>query len=419
MFVFETGNSILSQAPRNLILVIIDGPKKGEKVVLRPGEVCVVGRTSAANLACEDQYMSSKHFEVVNRIEDFSVRDLNSRNGTRVRDESISELSLTHSSTVKAGTSIFELAWEHTHEEWGTQMGSSLSMKRNSIFNGPNSALLNRNSSAAYSTAPGEQSHHSDLNSHSGIGSHESNSVDCLHSAIFADQCLRVFHPPTGPIPNDPLSSESLTGGREGVGEGFKRLYCRQTGLGGGSIFFHEGLLGNFSFFAIANFAKLGVDNPTSLPWYPVYPGLDLQSRCSPVAIARKPWLESCQARWGNRLASYDSLMILLTETSVNPEGILRHLHVGMKSLFQTNSASGVGGNGTSFSDSPGNFPWYEPSLMMMFIGGKTESQLCQWIPNEVFGILIPHGMSKTTYAIVRPRYSTLLVDAGFQTIPW
>ena len=68
MFVFETGNSILSQAPRNLILVIIDGPKKGEKVVLRPGEVCVVGRTSAANLACEDQYMSSKHFEVVNRL---------------------------------------------------------------------------------------------------------------------------------------------------------------------------------------------------------------------------------------------------------------------------------------------------------------------------------------------------------------
>ena len=161
MFVPKIGGSILSQAPRNLILVIVDGPKKGERVVLRPGEVCVVGRTSAANLACEDQYMSSKHFEVVNRIEDFSIRDLNSRNGTKIKDEAISELALTNPSTVKAGTSTFEVAWENSPEEWGTQIGSSVSLKRSGSMSSGIAAMPMRNSSSVFSTAPGENSQHS------------------------------------------------------------------------------------------------------------------------------------------------------------------------------------------------------------------------------------------------------------------
>jgi len=404
MFVPKIGGSILSQAPRNLILVIIDGPKKGERVVLRPGEVCVVGRTSAANLACEDQYMSSKHFEVVNRIEDFSIRDLNSRNGTKIKDEAISELALTNPSTVKAGTSTFEVAWENTPEEWGTQIGSSVSMKRSGSLSGNIAAMPIRSSSSVFSTAPGENSQISSYITGEHEVSKAERSQDLVLESLFADQCLRLFHPP-GRIP-------------AGVDD-FQRLYYRPGASDAASSFFHERLLGNLSFFAIANFAKIGVENPSTLPCYPLFPNLDSQARCTPVAIARKPWIESCQSRWATRLASLDSLIILLSETSVSPEALLQQIHLGAKPFAMNASPEDPLSTGMSSHDPLGIFPWYEPSKLMMLIGSKPERGLRQWIPSDISGILIPHGMSHTTYAIVRPRYAGLLLEAGFQSIPW
>jgi hypothetical protein len=75
--------------------------------------------------------MSSKHFEVCNRIETIFVRDLNSRNGTKIFDEAIQERALSQSSRITAGKSVFEVAWEQSNEDWGTHAGSSISIRRN------------------------------------------------------------------------------------------------------------------------------------------------------------------------------------------------------------------------------------------------------------------------------------------------
>jgi pSer/pThr/pTyr-binding forkhead associated (FHA) protein len=125
------GARIVNQFSRNLILLVTDGPRKGHRVVIPPGESRVVGRTTASHVACEDDYMSSKHFEVCNRIETIFVRDLNSRNGTRIFDEAISERALSQSSRITAGKSVFEVAWEQSNEDWGTHAGSSISIRRN------------------------------------------------------------------------------------------------------------------------------------------------------------------------------------------------------------------------------------------------------------------------------------------------
>jgi len=394
------GIRTLNQITRNLVLLIVDGPKKGLKVIVPPGESRVVGRTTAAHVACEDDYMSSKHFEVCNRIENFFVRDLNSRNGTKVFDESISERSLTQTSKITAGKSTFEVAWESNHEEWGTQAGSSVSIRRGaSSFSSQPGPARSFQPDSAYGSSPG--------GSHLGSQSQFESKLVPTNYAIYGSLeervaviCLDLFHAVTNHRRDD---SPAI----------LERLYNWSRIPTPGESFLSDFYLSNLDFFAIASFSKLGVENPANIAWYPLYPAVDPASSISPVAIPKRAWLENCHTKWFDRLSSVDGISFVLTDSLTSPEWILNHLNRGFRDLLSPGTREESLGSASGVK-SGGILPWYSPVELLSTIGTRTEESLAGWIPPAVQGLVFPIRSCRLSFAFVRPETGNALRERGF-----
>jgi hypothetical protein len=390
------GVRILNHYSRNLILSVVDGPKKGLRVIVPPGESRVVGRTTASHVACEDDYMSSKHFEVCNRLEHFCVRDLNSRNGTKIFDETISERSLTQSSTISAGKSVFELAWESLNEEWGTQAGSSISIRRSGSSLGSSASTPSSNDfpPGALPQPTGSQLDvRSAPTNLSIMGSMEER---------LAAMCLDLFHASVSSR-KDPS-----------VVEGFQRLYTWTKPPAPGESFLSDFYLTNLDFFAIASFSKLGVPNPVDHAWYPLYPSVDPASTIFPIAIPKRAWLEGCHIRWFDRLCCVDGVAFVLTDSSRSPEWLMAQLNRGFSDLLTSSSRSTP--VEPSETSSPGLVPWYSPLEMLMACGSRSDEVLSRWIPSAVEGIVFPVRSTRLSLALARPSVARMLRDRDFRS---
>lgn len=391
------GVRILNPYSRNLILSVVDGPKKGLRVIVPPGESRVVGRTTASHVACEDDYMSSKHFEVCNRLENFCVRDLNSRNGTKIFDESISERSLTQSSTVTAGKSVFEIAWEPSQEEWGTQAGSSISIRRSGSSLGP--AL---STPLPTDFSPGSLSHASPSQLDVRLAPTNMSIMGSIEERL-AGICLDLFH--------------ATTSSRREPGEikSFQRLYNWSKPPLPGESFLSDFYLTNLDFFAIASFSKLGVPNPTDHAWYPLYPSVDPASAILPIAIPKRAWLEGCHLRWFERLCSVDGISFVLTDSSRSPDWLMAQLNQGFSDLLTHPNRSAVGEQvATKVS---GIVPWFNPLEILMACGSRSDESLSQWIPTGVEGLVFPVRSTRLSFALVRPGIASALREREFRAV--
>jgi len=395
------GVRIVNQFSRNLILLVTDGPRKGFRVVIPPGESRVVGRTTASHVACEDDYMSSKHFEVCNRIETIFVRDLNSRNGTKIFDEAIQERALSQGSRITAGKSVFEVAWEQSNEDWGTHAGSSISIRRNF------------SSSAFPPSSPnlpsGESANGQSIGSIVSTGMQaEAQSLGTNPSAHgsfderIAGLCLELFH---ASVVLKQAASAPI----------FERLYNWSKPPASGESFLSDFYLTNLDFFAVASFSKLGAANPVNLPWYPLFPNIDPSSAVAPIAIPKRAWLEGCHMRWFERLASVDGVSFVVTDSSRSPEAILRQLNRGFRDML-LRSTREESTNGNSEDTPEGILPWYSPMELLTAIGTRSEESLANWIPSAVEGLVFPIRPSRLSFALVRPGIRLALRDRGFRS---
>jgi len=343
--------------------------------------------------------MSSKHFEVCNRIENFFVRDLNSRNGTKVFDEAISERSLTDTSKITAGKSTFEVAWESNHEEWGTQAGSSVSIRRgSSSFLGTPHIPRSSHPDSAYGSSPGG----SQLGSISQFDSKMMPTNFAIYSSLeerVAAICLDLFHAST----NQRREETALV---------LERLYNWSRQPSPGESFLSDFYLSNLDFFAIASFSKIGVDNPSNIAWYPLYPALDPASSISPVAVPKKAWLENCHTKWFDRLSNVDGISFVLTDSLTSPEWVLSQLNRGFRDLISP--ATREEPNGGASGKSSGILPWYSPVELLSTIGTRSEESLAGWIPPAVQGLVFPIRMSRLSFAFVRPETGAALRERGF-----
>ena len=409
------GIRIVNQFSRNLILLVTDGPRKGHRVVIPPGESRVVGRTTASHVACEDDYMSSKHFEVCNRIEHIFVRDLNSRNGTKIFDEAISERALSQNSRISAGKSVFEVAWEQSNEDWGTHAGSSVSIRRSF----PSSAFP----SSSPNLPSGESPQGSWIGSVLAAGPQaDARGVSTSFSAYgsleerIAGLCLELFHASVAPkqVASTPI---------------FQRLYNWSKPPAAGESFLSEFYLTNLDFLAIASFSKLGVPNPVNLPWYPIFPSVDPASTLSAIAIPKRAWLEGCHMRWFERLASVDGVSFVVTDSSQSPEWLLSQLNRGFREMLLRstreespilNHAKDIPADRISedISEdiSEGVLPWYSPMELLTAIGTRSEEHLADWIPSCVHGLVFPIRPSRLNFALVRPETNSALRGRGFRS---
>jgi len=94
-------------------LIGVSGPFKGTTLVVPEGKVCI-GRDSANHLWVTDPALSRRHCELFRDREGFTIRDLDSHNGTLVNGMPVTEERLRHLDQISVGDSVLVLL---LHEE--------------------------------------------------------------------------------------------------------------------------------------------------------------------------------------------------------------------------------------------------------------------------------------------------------------
>src|SRR3712207_5051731 len=90
-----------------VVIEIVSGPQAGQKYTVERGQVLRVGRTSQADLATGDTFMSRVHFAVECGSEVCRIQDLNSRNGTLLNGADLTSAVLRDGDRIFAGQTDF------------------------------------------------------------------------------------------------------------------------------------------------------------------------------------------------------------------------------------------------------------------------------------------------------------------------
>jgi pSer/pThr/pTyr-binding forkhead associated (FHA) protein len=95
-----------------LILAIISGPLADKELVIETGQSLKVGRTTKADVAIQDGFLSGVHFVVECDGRACRLRDLQSRNGTKLNGKPVTEAELVPGDRIRAGQSEFVVSIE-------------------------------------------------------------------------------------------------------------------------------------------------------------------------------------------------------------------------------------------------------------------------------------------------------------------
>src|SRR5215831_13255109 len=133
-----------------LVLEIVSGSNRGKQIKVEAGETVRVGRARPAEFALDDNFMSGLHFALKCDAKSCRVRDLNSRNGTKVNGELIIEAPLKDGDQLFAGRTKFSVRLESTR----TSVSKSLSRSRaGTVSKRRSSGNISRNSLSGKSSA--------------------------------------------------------------------------------------------------------------------------------------------------------------------------------------------------------------------------------------------------------------------------
>jgi pSer/pThr/pTyr-binding forkhead associated (FHA) protein len=125
-----------------LVVEILSGSNRGKQIKVEAGETVRVGRARPAEVALDDTFMSGLHFALKCDAKGCRVRDLNSRNGTKVNGELIIEAPLKDGDQLFAGRTNFSVRLEgakpslsksFSRSRSGSKRGSSQNISRNSL----------------------------------------------------------------------------------------------------------------------------------------------------------------------------------------------------------------------------------------------------------------------------------------------
>jgi pSer/pThr/pTyr-binding forkhead associated (FHA) protein len=132
-----------------LVLEIVSGSNRGKQIKVEAGETLRVGRARPAEVPLGDDFMSGLHFSLQCDTKGCRVRDLNSRNGTKVNGELIIEAPLKDGDQLFAGRTNFSVRVEQAK----TSKSKSLSNSRADTLSGRRSSRnISRRSLSGKST---------------------------------------------------------------------------------------------------------------------------------------------------------------------------------------------------------------------------------------------------------------------------
>jgi pSer/pThr/pTyr-binding forkhead associated (FHA) protein len=119
-----------------LVLEIVSGSNRGKQIKVEAGETVRVGRARPAEVALADNFLSGLHFALQCDARGCRVRDLNSRNGTKVNGELIIDAPLKDGDQLFAGRTNFSVRLEQAK----TSKSKSLSRSRADTLSGRRSS---------------------------------------------------------------------------------------------------------------------------------------------------------------------------------------------------------------------------------------------------------------------------------------
>jgi pSer/pThr/pTyr-binding forkhead associated (FHA) protein len=95
---------------KSLTLTVISGPLSGTKATILADQSLRVGRCPSSDLAVMDPIMSREHFELTSRDSRCWLRDLRSRNGTKLNGEEIVQpIAVRDGDVITAGCTNFRV----------------------------------------------------------------------------------------------------------------------------------------------------------------------------------------------------------------------------------------------------------------------------------------------------------------------
>lgn len=100
-----------------LLLKIISGSLSGQQVAIDEGKLVRVGRTAKSDFPTEDGFMSGEHFSVEGKNGAWVIRDLKSRNGTRVNGKRVNSIELKDGDAIHAGSIDFVVHVEKVRDD--------------------------------------------------------------------------------------------------------------------------------------------------------------------------------------------------------------------------------------------------------------------------------------------------------------
>lgn len=93
------------------VLTFVNGDRAGEQYVLSELEGSLIGRSPEADLVLRDDSVSRKHTRLFSANGALWLRDLGSRNGTRVNGTQVARYRLSSGDRLTIGASLFRLDW--------------------------------------------------------------------------------------------------------------------------------------------------------------------------------------------------------------------------------------------------------------------------------------------------------------------
>jgi transcriptional regulator with GAF, ATPase, and Fis domain len=97
-------------------LLAVSGPLKNSSFVLPDGEM-PIGRDATNLLAISDPSLSRRHCILISNATGYSIRDLESRNGTLINGVAVKEARVNHGDRISVGDSVFVLLLEDAAED--------------------------------------------------------------------------------------------------------------------------------------------------------------------------------------------------------------------------------------------------------------------------------------------------------------
>ena len=109
----------------HVVLEVVKGPDPERVIKVNLDEVVRVGRTSKSNVVMIDNFMSGSHFSVECKSNGCYLRDLRSRNGTKLNGKLIIEAPLRNGDRVFAGSTDFVVRIEDESQTTVRESGES------------------------------------------------------------------------------------------------------------------------------------------------------------------------------------------------------------------------------------------------------------------------------------------------------